>query len=222
MGRCNLVMLKHRQGHWNPCMDLGQDVGAVGDKYSHSRMLSALAKLDEADAFAISHQPGDMVRECTFQMSEEDRACGWLREGGTRFVSPTMGVCYSYNFYPGGGGNASAPPPQVAKKSGSSFGLDLTLNTESDFYMVVPDSQNEGIKLVVHDPGELPLTQSDGLRLSVGTLTSVGLSREHVHRELEPYPSRCRSGWGEEVPFPGAAQAYQVKFLRLHCITKFS
>ena len=55
-----------------------------------------------------------------------------------------------------------------------SAGIKLTLNLEIDEY-IKNFASGYGIRMVFHEPGTLPLPDEEGLTLSPGSETSIGL-----------------------------------------------
>jgi hypothetical protein len=70
---------------------------------------------------------------------------------------------------------------------GAGSGLRLTLDINKKDY-IGSLSQEAGVRVSIHAPGELPYPQADGFNVPNAELTEIGL-RYKVH--LEPLGSKC-------------------------------
>ena len=62
-------------------------------------------------------------------------------------------------------------------------GLKLSFNIEQDEY--VPDlSESAGIRVLIHDRGEMPFPEDKGVDISPGRLTSVGIRKVKYHQNI--------------------------------------
>ena len=61
---------------------------------------SLISKLSLSDFYAIAHYPNQLIRDCSYQNDMYHPSCKELKNGVTRFKSPTRGICYSFNYYP--------------------------------------------------------------------------------------------------------------------------
>ncbi|XP_060598498.1 amiloride-sensitive sodium channel subunit alpha-like [Ruditapes philippinarum] len=123
----------------------------------------------------IGHQKEDMMLSATFAGRVQN--VSHFKD----FMSVEYGNCYtieSSNY--------------VAWRSGPTHALKLTLNVEIDEY-VDNFSTGYGIRIVFHEPGTYPLPSHEGITLSPGTETNIGLRRVHISRLGKPH-GNCIDG----------------------------
>ncbi len=110
----------------------------------------------------------------------------------------------------------SSLKPTPVSLSGATYGLDLELSVDSMDSVLRGLTKAAGVNLVIHEAGMYPLTNSkvkktmyfhgtesnmsrfQSRSLSPNTMTKLVLSRQTMHREPEPYPSKCISKWEKE------------------------
>ncbi|KAL4240209.1 hypothetical protein ACF0H5_001003 [Mactra antiquata] len=113
------------------------------------------------------------------------------------FSSSDYGNCYTI-----------AAPKYIAWRSGPSHGFKLTLNLEIDEY-IANFTTGYGLRLVFHEPGTHPLPSKDGITLSPGTETNIGLRTVKISRLGQPHGD-CDTGSEFE-------NAYRVKYSLTAC-----
>ncbi|KAK3580988.1 hypothetical protein CHS0354_007022 [Potamilus streckersoni] len=81
---------------------------------------------------------------------------------------------------------------KIATRSGEMAGFTLTLNLQNwEFLESV--SEGYGARLVIHQPGTIPLPSSEGIFISSSFETNIGIRMVQVSRLGEPY-SKCNDG----------------------------
>ncbi|XP_059164382.1 degenerin unc-8-like [Physella acuta] len=106
---------------------------------------------------ALGHQIQDMMLQCSFA----GRKC--VQSNFTQIQSAVYGNCYTIEY-----------DKFVARKSGPSAGLELTLFLETSEY--IPGITNgKGLQLVVHEQGTVPFPEDEGIAINPGTQTLLGL-----------------------------------------------
>ncbi|XP_064629329.1 uncharacterized protein LOC135488615 [Lineus longissimus] len=131
----------------------------------------------------LGHLPQDMIARCRFG----NENCSWEN------FDPIMtdhGLCYKFK-------GLKSPTTGVyklpdTKTAGSKAGLNLLLNTESYEYSPGPHA-SAGFKVVVYEPGDLPVFGSQGEGIAPGTYTFVGLSYDETLR-INSKTTNCTHG----------------------------
>ena len=110
--------------------DLNPLYYTVPSATSETDFLTLFTQLNSSELTRVAHQPEVMVRQCAIgipNLYPQDE-CGSLRSvGGVPLLSPTNGVCYTFNFH---GGSTPARPVVTTLYPGSNYGLKLQLNIE--------------------------------------------------------------------------------------------
>ncbi|KAL5016079.1 hypothetical protein ScPMuIL_005668 [Solemya velum] len=123
----------------------------------------------------LGHQIEDMLMYCAFA----GRLCS--KEDFSNFISTDYGNCYTLE-----------KPFYSSRISGPRHGLALTLNIEPEEY-VTNFATGYGIRLVLHEPGTYPFPLEEGLTMSTGYETSIGLRMIQIRRKGLPYGD-CEDG----------------------------
>ncbi|KAH9491440.1 hypothetical protein Btru_032187 [Bulinus truncatus] len=122
----------------------------------------------------LGHQIDDMLLQCSFA----GRKCFW--SNFTRIHSANYGNCYTLQY-----------SKFISRKSGPEGGLELTFYLETEEY--IPGISNgKGMQIVIHEQGTIPFPKDEGLAVSAGFQTFIGLRMIEVSRLGEPY-SPCTS-----------------------------
>ena len=170
--------------------------------------------LPDDEIFAISHQPRELIRECTL-MTEYNEPCRLFRNGVHKFISPSDGVCYNFNY-------GDAPNVSVSLV-GELYGLQLELDVDSVNSMQGGLTPSLGVKIILHERDKLPLTSTAGIALPTNTLTKLALKNVKVERQPEPYTSKCLSEWPEQVlaTLSNKSIKYQENLCQSFCLDDF-
>ncbi|XP_064628200.1 uncharacterized protein LOC135487906 [Lineus longissimus] len=128
---------------------------------------------------SLGHQVEDMIMRCHFS-SEKCSAKDF------QAVMTDHGLCYKFKGLNRTGEGYELP---YALEAGSREGLNLLLNVES--YEYSPgEHESAGFKVVLLDPGDIPMIRSQGEGVGPGTYTFVALKPEKTVR-ITSRSTRC-------------------------------
>ncbi|KAL5007618.1 hypothetical protein ScPMuIL_016424, partial [Solemya velum] len=127
---------------------------------------------------SVGHQYENRIVECTVAGKE----C--LKEYTIMFTS-TYGTCFTLES-----------PAYKTKASGPLYGISITLNLEN-FEFIDDFRRGYGARLVIHQPGTMPMPDQEGITLSAGYETTVSLKKVSIHKRRlgSPY-GVCEEGEG--------------------------
>ncbi|XP_050390140.1 amiloride-sensitive sodium channel subunit gamma [Patella vulgata] len=145
-----------------------------------SAFISVIGAMNTTDRQMIGHAIEDMLIACTY----EGRPCS--ARNFTSFYNFKYGNCYTFN------GNPDISPRKLeTKKPGPRYGLTMELYIqETEYSEFLADTL--GAKILVHHQGSMPFPEDDGVSISPGMSTSVGLSQVILERSKPPH-GRCKS-----------------------------
>lgn len=151
--------------------------------------LASYSQKNPRGAKRIGHQAGDLIKKCYFA----GKRCDTQKDFSTFFYN-SYGNCFTYNTQMGIDPNSTV----VAESgfTGPKFGLELTLNLETDQYM--PISREAGAKIVVHDRVTRADPDQDAVHVPPGLVTYVGVKMVNISRLPDPYPDKCSNTWMDE------------------------
>ena len=155
-------------------------------------------KLDHNEIAEMAHQPKDMIIDCVFnkQVRAVDPRCLYLMaKGGTMIFTPSYGVCYMFNFR----GLEYEKYPAVTFYPGEEYGLRLTINVETLYYMQSGITEGQGVRVTVENSTKIPFIVSEGINVQPRTSTNVGLNEGKHTRLPGPYPSNCSETYPPEL-----------------------
>ena len=155
-------------------------------------------KLDHDEISEIAHQPEDMIIGCVYnkQVRGGDPRCIYLiTNGGKKIFSPSYGVCYMFNFK----GLNIEPYPATTFYPGEEYGLQLTINVETMYYMQSGITEGQGIRITVENSTKIPFIVSEGINVQPRTSTNIGLNEGKHTRLPGPYPSNCSETYPPEL-----------------------
>ncbi|XP_060580389.1 FMRFamide-activated amiloride-sensitive sodium channel-like [Ruditapes philippinarum] len=127
----------------------------------------------------MGHQIKDFIQYVSFAKREQN-----IKEYVKQFTTSAYGNCYTLD-----------DKKFQSWRSGPESGIKLTLNLEIDEY-VERFSSGYGVRIVFHEPGTYPMPVEEGLTISAGFETSIGLRAINVTRLGEPY-GHCTVQGGE-------------------------
>lgn len=164
---------------WNHsfCLDeLGEPLNKEFLERIH--FLSLYLSLNESSKIQYGHQGEDFIKYCAFN-GEECSHTDFII-----FVDDAFGNCFSFN-----NANRSKAPFQTSFV-GPNSGLHLELDVQNNEYVWL--SQSVGARVVVHDPYQNPTPHDQGINVSPGFETSIGLSKIMFRRLEYPYKDKCK------------------------------
>ena len=133
-----------------------------------------------------AHQPEDMYLECAFD-SQHQAPCNVSKE--VSWAMAPEGLCHTFNSHH----IISKYGEKLTTRSGGIYGLNLLINIEKYEYLFMA-SNSSGIKVLIHEPHELPEVKEMGFAVSAGTETLAAVKKTLVKRLPEPYakpPNLC-------------------------------
>lgn len=134
--------------------------------------LSDYAKLDKISRRCYGHLFHEFINTCTFQ----SKSC---RDNDFSFhQSLQFGNCYTFK-------GQSWKTKDVLRS-----GLEIELNIEEQQYISL--TKSSGIRLVVHNPNELPHPEENGINVSPDFETHVAVTKISHKRLPKPYRDGCR------------------------------
>lgn len=178
-----------------------------------SIMRSVMGKLSDEDFYAIAPQARQFVTLCSFE-STDHQYCKDLMSGMTKFMSPFMGVCYSFNY--------NVSNPIQACLSGENYGLKLELNVGVFGSLLRGNSPSAGAKLILHEHNKVPITNSQGIALEPGKHTQIALEYASIERQKPPYTSQCQSEWTEDTYLPDKTIPYSDFLCKSFCVDEYT
>lgn len=152
-----------------------------------SSWLAELAKDNPREAKRIGHQSKDLIQQCYFA----GRECKVKKEFSDFFYN-SYGNCYTYNLQLS---SLNKTGGALSGFTGPKFGLELTLNLETDQYM--PTSREAGAKVIVHDSATRADPDQDAVHVPPGLVTYVGVKMVNISRLPDPFPDKCSNQWDD-------------------------
>ncbi|XP_070542970.1 amiloride-sensitive sodium channel subunit gamma-like [Ptychodera flava] len=143
----------------------------------------------------VGHQNDGLIKECVFN------GFNCTSKDFIPVMNPRYGNCYSFNT------GANGTDIRRTSKPGPSTGLELTLFIEQTEYIPVI-TQNAGAVVLVHPPDNVPFPEEQGLELSPGFSTSLGVRLSTINRLGGKYSDCFMAG---EVPLLYEGYNYSVE-----------
>ncbi|KAL5007620.1 hypothetical protein ScPMuIL_016426 [Solemya velum] len=141
----------------------------VDEWYSLQRQLIFnMSKMSWTQRESVGHQYDNLIVECTVAGKE----C--LDEYMIMFTS-TYGNCFTLES-----------PAYKTRASGPLFGISITLNLEN-FEFIDDFRRGYGARLVIHQPGTMPMPDQEGITLSAGYETTISLNKIRKRRLGSPH-----------------------------------
>ncbi|KAI0240783.1 Acid-sensing ion channel 4-A [Lamellibrachia satsuma] len=119
------------------------------------------------------HQLSDMLLSCSWN----GRPCN--AKNFTHFNNYLYGNCFTFN-------GVASNKNLTTTRSGPLYGLSMRLFVEQ-FEYLESLSDAAGVRLVVHNQTSMPFPEDDGISISPGTKTFVGLRRHMTTQLSQPY-----------------------------------
>ncbi|GFS85668.1 amiloride-sensitive sodium channel subunit delta [Nephila pilipes] len=133
--------------------------------------------MNETHRFQLGHDPKHFVDDCSFN----GRICSKFRLKD--FINYRYGNCITFNE------RIQGIEPLQISETGFSSGLVMKLNIETCYYL--PNTHTRGVRVVIHNPTEIPKPEEDGFNLSPGYETTISLRQQIIHRLPSPYKDHC-------------------------------
>ncbi|CAC5418667.1 unnamed protein product [Mytilus coruscus] len=138
------------------------------DAAQYEFFLEEYLQIDREEKKKVGHQLKNMLLDCQFN----GRKC-----------DPSIKDVVTYEY-----GNCFTIQSSkfVAGSTGPRSGMVLTINLEN--HEAVEDlTEGYGMRVVIHEPKSFPLPLEDGMTISGGYETSIGLKMTRIERKGQPY-----------------------------------
>ncbi|XP_071506092.1 epithelial sodium channel subunit gamma-2-like [Diadema antillarum] len=129
---------------------------------------------DELEAYG--HTGVDLIQQCSF----DGDPCS--HKNFSRIQNIRYGNCFVLND----GNKLKNASVIKTSRTGSQYGLHLTLLVEQPEYIGVLTPE-AGVVVAIHDPSVFAFPEDDGISVSTGQATSIGLRRSYITRLEDPY-----------------------------------
>lgn len=129
-----------------------------------------MASIPTSAKTAMGHQLEDLLLSCEYS----GYSCN--ASDFEHFYNNVHGNCFIFNS---GWGNVTV---ENSHKPGPQYGLTLVLNVEQDDY-IGDLAESAGVRIVVHSQDKMPFPEDEGVSVSPGQLTSLGLSMVKLERK---------------------------------------
>ncbi|TRY76426.1 hypothetical protein TCAL_14043, partial [Tigriopus californicus] len=141
------------------------------------------AAFDPEDRRKIGMNKELMVKIC---MATKQNCSQFFEIKTTNIVS--RGNCFGFNQ------NGS-----IQVRPGPTEGITLEFYLARDEFIWHKLNNKEGLRVVLHQPREVPLIEELGVDVLPGTATSFSLHSKQIKRQPDPYPSKCVTSWNETL-----------------------
>ncbi|XP_043925856.1 amiloride-sensitive sodium channel subunit gamma-like [Protopterus annectens] len=179
-----------------------------GNQNEQKNFHLALSMLSEEQQLEIGHQLDDMLFFCSFHGGQCNKSFF------TTFLNHKFGNCFTFNgLNMGADGESQWKEILNATKAGFSYGLMLELYIEQVEY-IKELSSTAGLRMVIHDQHRMPFPEDEGVNISPGMESDIGMVKIHVRRLKPPYSSKCTDG-EEKINY--YATTYDVGYSREAC-----
>ncbi|GFY47042.1 acid-sensing ion channel 1C [Trichonephila inaurata madagascariensis] len=141
------------------------------------KFLMEYYKLGENERSRLGHDRNRFLDGCLFN----GRTCSKVLL--ENFSNYRYGSCITFNK------RIHGVEPLRISETGFSSGLVLKLNIEACYYL--PSTHTQGVRVVIHNPEDIPKPEEDGFNVSPGYETTVSLRQKIIRRLPSPYKDRC-------------------------------
>nr|XP_006825153.1 PREDICTED: uncharacterized protein LOC100366994 [Saccoglossus kowalevskii] len=168
--------------------------------------LRNVLKLTAEEIREYGHQFEDFILQCTFN--------GAPCDPGDFVTIPNehYGNCFIFN--------ADLHEQKKSTRSGGGSGLLLTVFTEQEEYLGMY-GQESGVRIVIHQPMEVPSPEEEGMTAKTGSVTSFAIKKSVAHRLQTPYGQDCKPNVPDDEGFLYSRKECQVdclhKYMYIYC-----
>ncbi|XP_070565681.1 acid-sensing ion channel 2-like [Ptychodera flava] len=170
--------------------------------------LEDVLKLSKDEVHKYGHQLEDFVLQCTY----DEKPCNISQDFYT-FQDHLYGNCFKFNH------GRDGLPVFHATRTGSSYGLKLTLFLEQSEYISIY-GRNAGarVNIVPYDVPSFPF--NEGITIKPGTVTSLAIKEHVITRLSDPY-GECEGDQhtkqGENTYY-GSSYRYKLQACQDYCL----
>ncbi|XP_030832914.1 degenerin mec-4 isoform X2 [Strongylocentrotus purpuratus] len=151
---------------------------------------------------SLGHKLDDMLLDCSW------KGIPCSPENFTKFYDSILGNCYTFNSGKNG-------EQLTTNRPGSTHGLTLELFVQQDEY-VEGMTEEAGFRVSIHHPSKMPFPQFNGLLVSPGFATNIGLRKLEVDRLPKPYGD-CEADLSKNIEDDIYHQHYSITYNRKTC-----
>ncbi|XP_063955787.1 degenerin mec-10-like [Lytechinus pictus] len=162
----------------------------------------ALANKSIEERISLGHSLDDMLLDCSW------KGIPCSPENFTQIYDSQLGNCYTFN-------SGQHGEQLNTHRPGSYFGLSLELFVEQDEY-VEGMTQEAGFRVKIHHPSNMPFPAEDGILISPGFNTAIGLRMLELDRLPDPYGD-CKADLSEDIADDLYHQHYNITYNRKTC-----
>ncbi|XP_041464136.1 amiloride-sensitive sodium channel subunit beta-like [Lytechinus variegatus] len=169
------------------------------------RLVVQLANKTIEERQALGHSLEDMLLDCSW------RGFPCSPANFTSIYDPQYGNCYIFNS--GQDGNTL-----TTNRPGPSYGLSMELFVQQDEYME-DLTDVAGFRVIVHHPSNMPFPSDDGIFVSPGLVTAIGVHVLEIERLPDPY-GECKEdydGIEDNIYYQNYNISYSVQTCEQSC-----
>eukprot|EP00057_Strongylocentrotus_purpuratus_P023622 XP_011678096.1 PREDICTED: amiloride-sensitive sodium channel subunit beta-like [Strongylocentrotus purpuratus] len=170
--------------------------------------IQVVGNMSYEQRFDIGHDLGDMLLSCSFH------GLPCAPANFTWFFNYLYGSCYTFN-------SGYTKVPLRSTEIGPIYGLAIELFIDQEEYISTLQS-SAGIRIIIHDPNEMPFPEDSGSTLAPGRQTSIGLTKVAVHQLDYPYTT-CTNDFPNDNIFQERFPhtIYSVLACEKNCLFKY-
>ncbi|GFO40573.1 acid-sensing ion channel 1 [Plakobranchus ocellatus] len=158
----------------------------------------------------MGHQIEDMLFHCQFG----NEIC--TPGNFTFFYNLQHGNCYTF-----AGSQDSHRSEWLTMRAGPGNGLTMEFDVQFDEYL--PSTTASGLKVLIHDNGEVPFPEDGGIMAGTGAATSIAIRKTHIKRLASPYAdciAKVDVNNKEKNLFAEFGFAYSLNACQKSCVQK--
>ncbi|XP_038044543.1 uncharacterized protein LOC119719240 isoform X2 [Patiria miniata] len=137
--------------------------------------LSEVLKLTAEEISQYGHQFSDFILQCTYDGID----CTYGQF--IHIQNEKYGNCFTFNYR-----EESGEAVRNSSRTGEQSGLSLTLFVEQDEYLSL-HGREVGVRVSITTPDVAPLPANEGINLSPGAVTSIGVRYNVISRKPHPF-----------------------------------
>ncbi|KAK2160274.1 hypothetical protein LSH36_137g07058 [Paralvinella palmiformis] len=169
-----------------------------------NKITEMVSNLPEGEQSELGYKSSEMILDCQYSGTECNIS------SFVKFFNPTHGNCYMFNS-----GWDRDDEVRTASKTGRRYGLHVIINiNQAEYSDVIGDTA--GVRMVIHPQNRMPFPEDEGITISPGRATSVGIRQVVVTREDHPY-SDCVDPDGDHSDVDMYEELYPVSYSANAC-----
>ncbi|XP_041354877.1 amiloride-sensitive sodium channel subunit gamma-like [Gigantopelta aegis] len=170
-----IIREKNNSNETETSTDEQQNFDEYSDDFEITKSIQQIMATMKDNARAkLGYSMDHMLLNCEFQ------GLPCVPGNFTRFHNGEFGNCFMFNQEPG--------MWSMITKTGTQYGLTLEMYAMVDEY-IAEVADTVGFKILIHSQSVMPFPEDDGISISPGTSTSIGISKFQMTRAPPPYSS---------------------------------